>query len=58
VALTSRTNLPAPARWGSFGLWGALGIWLTTRADIHGAALLAGFAIGGVSLLVHRAEAQ
>lgn len=58
VGLTTRTSLPPPARWGSFGLWGALGIWLTTRADIHGAALLAGFAVGGASLLVRREEAR
>ena len=54
VTLTRQTKLPPPARWGSFGLWGALGIWLTTRADIHGAALLAGFAVGGAYLLARR----
>ena len=58
VGLTTRTSVPAPARWGSFGLWGALGLWLTARADIHGAALLAGFAVGGASLLIHRPEVQ
>lgn len=54
VALTTRAKLPPPARWGSFGVWGALGIWLTARADIHGAALLAGFAVGGTYLLARR----
>jgi rhomboid protease GluP len=58
VALTARTNLPPPARWGSFGLWGALGIWLATRADIHGAALLAGFAVGGAWRLLAGRDAR
>lgn len=56
VGLTSRTALPPPARWGSFGIWGALGIWLTARSDIHGAALLAGFAVGAAALLQARME--
>ncbi len=57
VGLAARPGLAAPARWGSLGFWGALGLWLAARADIHGAALLAGFAVGGASLLARRAEA-
>jgi rhomboid protease GluP len=56
VGLAARTNLPPPVRGGSFGIWGALGVWLTTRADIHGAALLAGFAVGGAWRLLGRRE--
>lgn len=30
-------------------VWGGLGLWLVTHSDIHGAALVAGFAIGGIA---------
>jgi hypothetical protein len=29
-------------------VWGGLGLWLVTHSDIHGAALVAGFVIGGL----------
>jgi rhomboid protease GluP len=56
VGLTQRKALPVPARWGSFGGWGAIGVWLATRADIHGAALLAGFAVGAAALMIRHGE--
>lgn len=33
-------------------IWGGLGLWLITHADIHGAALLAGFAVGGPAWMI------
>lgn len=32
-------------------VWGGLGLWLVTHSDIHGAALVAGFAVGGLQWL-------
>ncbi len=57
IDATRRTEVPPPARWGSLGLWSALGVWLTARTDIHGAALLAGLAVGGVWLAGRRERA-
>ena len=33
-------------------VWGGLGLWLVTQSDIHGAALVAGFVIGGLYWLI------
>lgn len=33
-------------------VWGGIGLWLATHSDIHGAALVTGFAIGGASWLL------
>ncbi|MEP7240556.1 MAG: rhomboid family intramembrane serine protease [Devosia sp.] len=30
-------------------IWGGLGLWLVTHADIHGAALVAGFLVGAAA---------
>ena len=35
-------------------IWGGLGLWLVTHADIHGAALVAGFIVGLAWVLLHR----
>jgi rhomboid protease GluP len=40
-----RTEIPAIARYASL-LWLAIGAWLTLKADIHGPALVTGFAVG------------
>jgi rhomboid protease GluP len=32
-------------------VWGGLGLWLVTQSDIHGAALIAGFAVGVVAFM-------
>jgi rhomboid protease GluP len=32
--------------------WGGIGLWLVTHDDIHGAALVAGFVIGGLAWLI------
>lgn len=46
-----RKRLPMVARYGSTAVWLTIGLWLTVRADIHGPALLAGFAVGAGFLL-------
>jgi len=38
-------------------VWGGLGLWLLTHADIHGAALAAGFVIGLAAFIGTRKEA-
>ena len=35
-------------------IWGGLWLWLVTHADIHGAALCAGFAVGGLMWLTSK----
>jgi rhomboid protease GluP len=40
-----------PPRLAGVVVWGGFGLWLVTHADIHGAALVAGFAIGALSWL-------
>ena len=35
-------------------IWGGLGLWLVTHSDIHGAALVAGFAVGLAWLVRNR----
>ena len=44
-----QTQLLPLNRFLETAVWGALGLWLFWSRDIHGAALVAGFAIGGVS---------
>jgi rhomboid protease GluP len=34
-------------------VWGGIGLWLVTHDDIHGAALVAGFVVGGLYWLVN-----
>ena len=33
-------------------VWGGLGLWLVTHSDIHGAALVAGFLVGGAAWMI------
>jgi rhomboid protease GluP len=37
-------------------VWGGIGLWLVTHADIHGAALVAGFAVGGSAWMISAAR--
>jgi rhomboid protease GluP len=46
------TKLPLPARFVSTVFWLGLGLWLVTRSDIHGAALVAGFAVASCEALI------
>ncbi len=53
IGLYSVWAMMRPSRGGppavlSAVVWGGLGLWLVTHADIHGAALVAGFAIGAL----------
>jgi rhomboid protease GluP len=49
-----RTQLAPSQRYLSAIVWFGAGIWLLTRSDIHGAALLAGFIVGGAAFLRRR----
>jgi rhomboid protease GluP len=48
LAVTSIGKAGPPPVIG-FVVWGGLGLWLVTHADIHGAALVAGFAVGALA---------
>lgn len=41
-------RMAGPPRVLGVVVWGGLGLWLVTHSDIHGAALVAGFVIGGL----------
>lgn len=63
IGLFTIWQVTRPARGGpppvvGLVIWGGLGLWLVTHADIHGAALCAGFAIGGLWWLLHRRDAE
>lgn len=47
-----------PPRMINTVVWGGLGLWLVTHEDIHGAALVAGFAIGALAWLVSGRSAR
>ena len=53
VGQIGRQDLPSVAQYLSIVLWGAIGLWLFFAADIHGAALLAGFLAGGAALVIN-----
>lgn len=53
-----QTSLPTLAPYLGLVVWGAIGLWLFVGADIHGAALLAGFVVGGVAFVLHGREAR
>ena len=55
-----RKELPTVAQYLSTVVWGAIGLWLFFSADIHGAALLAGFGVGGAAFVLddRREQAQ
>ena len=46
-------SLPTVMQYLGLVVWGAIGLWLFVSADIHGAALLAGFAVGGAAFVLH-----
>jgi rhomboid protease GluP len=59
IGLFSITQLdqrdqPLPARYVSSVVWMGLGLWLVTHADIHGAALVAGFLVAAVAYVAER----
>ncbi|MGN6157701.1 MAG: rhomboid family intramembrane serine protease [Devosia sp.] len=45
-------KMAGPPRVLGIVVWGGLGLWLVTQSDIHGAALVAGFVIGGLYWLI------
>src|SRR6185312_13438852 len=45
-------KMAGPPRVLGVVVWGGLGLWLVTQSDIHGAALVAGFVIGGLYWLI------
>ena len=45
-------RMAGPPRVLGAVVWGGLGLWLVTHSDIHGAALVAGFVIGGLYWLI------
>jgi rhomboid protease GluP len=47
-----RKGLPTPVQYMGLIIWGAIGLWLFFQADIHGAALLGGFVIGGIAFVL------
>jgi rhomboid protease GluP len=53
VGQIGRSDLPTVAQYLSTLVWGAIGLWLFVKADIHGAALLAGFIVGGAALVIN-----
>ncbi len=46
-------QLPTVVQYLGLVVWGAIGLWLFVSADIHGAALLAGFVVGGIVFVLH-----
>lgn len=53
VGQIGRKDLPSVAQYLSMVVWGAIGLWLFFAADIHGAALLAGFIVGGAAFVIN-----
>lgn len=51
-------TLPTVAQYLSVVVWGAIGLWLFVAADIHGAALLAGFVVGGAAFVIEDRRKQ
>lgn len=49
VWVTLRPSKAGPPPVVGMVIWGGLGLWLVTHADIHGAALVAGFLVGGLA---------
>ena len=45
-------KMAGPPRILGVVVWGGLGLWLVAHSDIHGAALVAGFAVGALYWLI------
>jgi rhomboid protease GluP len=56
ISQLGQHDQPLPLRYLSSIVWMGLGLWLVMRADIHGAALIAGFLVAAVEYFVDRSR--